>query len=102
MSSSSSTGPFKVMVANHFRYMDTSAAYEYNTYATLAEAITAAQQIVDTFLLSVWQPGMTTDELCCQYTAFGDDPYLVGSQEPLVPFSAQDYARVRCRELCGW
>jgi hypothetical protein len=31
MSSSSSTGPFKVMVANHFRYMDTSEAYEYNT-----------------------------------------------------------------------
>jgi len=102
MSAPNPAGPFKVMVANHFHYMDASAAYEYGTYATLAEAITAAQQIVDGFLSSVWQPGMTAHELYCQYTAFGDDPYILGAQEPPLPFSAQDYTRVRCRELCGW
>jgi hypothetical protein len=94
--------PFTVLIADNFHYMDESENYEHGKFETLESAIAAAKRIVDEFLVSALKPGMTAEELYSQYTSFGDDPYIIGSSEPKVPFSAWNYAKARCSELCGF
>jgi len=101
MGGSDPTRPFTVVVADNFHYMDKSENYEHGKFETLEAAIAASKRIVDEFLSSALKPGMTADELYSQYTSFGDDPYVIGSDEPGVPFSAWTYAKARCSELCG-
>jgi hypothetical protein len=62
----------------------------------------AAQKIVDDYLLSAYQPGMTAQALADSYTSFGEDPFIVETprQAGGVLFSAWDYARRRCEEIC--
>ncbi len=79
---------FTVLIADNFHYMDESENYEHGKFETLDSAIAAAKSIVDEFLASALKPGMTAEELYSQYTLFGDDPYIIGSNEPKVPFSA--------------
>ena len=92
---------FKVLVDDNYHYMDESERYAAGEFATLAEAIAAAQKIVDEYLLSAYQPGMTEDELGASYAMFGDDPFIVSEELRGVPFSARDYARQRVAEMCG-
>jgi hypothetical protein len=99
--SSDPARPFTVVIADNFHYMDESEKYEHGKFETLEAAIAASKRIVDEFLVSAVQPGMTADALYSQYTSFGDDPYIIGSNEPGVPFSAWTYAKARCSELCG-
>jgi hypothetical protein len=101
MNSSDPARPFTVVIADNFHYMDESEKYEHGKFETLEAAILASKRIVDEFLISAMKPGMTADALYRQYTSFGDDPYIVGSKEPGVPFSAWTYAKARCSALCG-
>jgi hypothetical protein len=101
MGSSDPARPFAVVIADNFHYMDESENYEHGKFETLEAAIAAAKRIVDEFLVSAMQPGITADALYSQYTSLGDDPYITGSKEPGVPFSAWDYAKSRCSELCA-
>lgn len=94
--------PFKVMVDDNYHYMDESERYEHGEFRTLSEAIAASRRIVDEYLLSVFQPGMPTDQLLTSYLMFGEDPFIV-STDPAhhgVLFSARDYARERCQAIC--
>jgi hypothetical protein len=88
MRSSDPDRPFTVVIADNFHYMDEGENYEYGRFETLEGAIAAAKSIVDEFLASELKPGMTAEELYGLYTLFGDDPYITGSNEPGVPFSA--------------
>lgn len=101
MPGSDPTRPFTVMIADNFHYMDESEKYEHGKFETLESAIAACKRIVDEFLETALKPGITADELYRQYTSFGDDPYIIGASEPGVPFSAWNYAKERCSELCG-
>ncbi len=101
MRSSNPARPFTVVVADNFHYMDEGENYEHGQFETLEAAIAASKRIVDEFLVSAMQPGMTADALYRHYTSFGDEPYIIGSNEPGVPFSARTYAEARCQELCG-
>ena len=101
MRSSDPARPFTVVIADNFHYMDESEKYEHGKFETLEDAIAASKRIVDEFLVSALQPGITADALYSQYTSFGDDPYIIGANEPGVPFSAWSYAKARCSELCG-
>ena len=101
MSPSDPTRPFTVVVADNFHYMDESENYVHGKFATLEEAIAAAKRIVDEFLVSALKPGMNAATLYSQYTSFGDDPYITGSSEPGVPFSAWNYAQERCAVMCS-
>ncbi len=101
MRSSGPKRPFTVRVADNFHYMDESESYEHGAFETLEDAIVASKRIVDEFLASALKPGMTAEALFSQYKSFGDDPYILGSSEPGVPFSAWTYAELRCSELCG-
>lgn len=88
---------YKVIVADNYHYMDESESYTAGSYATLEEAIAACKQIVDDYLLSAYQPGMTSDILYDNYKSFGEDPYIHAERA----FSAWTYAKQRCDEICN-
>jgi hypothetical protein len=93
---------FKVFVDDNFHYMDESERYQLGEFLTLEEAIAASRKIVDEYLLSAYQPGMTAESLYQSYVAFGEDPFIlaVPGQGAAVLFSAWEYAKQRCQELC--
>jgi hypothetical protein len=94
---------YRVLVDDNFHYMDESRRRTLGEFRTYLEALTAAKQLVDACLLEAQQPGATAHTLYQSYTMFGDDPFIVAdSQSPDVEprFSAWDYARARCEELC--
>lgn len=94
---------YKVFVDDNFHSMDESERYALGEYATLEAAIEAARKIVDEYLLSAYLPGMTFDALLTSYVFFGEDPFIVAqaSEGGGVLFSARDYARRRCEEICA-
>jgi hypothetical protein len=92
---------YRVLVDDNFHYMDESERYELGSYATLEAALEAAKALVDSFLTSEFQPGMTTEQLYKQYLTFGDDAFIIGPKQSVINFSAWEYARQRCEELCG-
>jgi hypothetical protein len=94
---------YKVFVDDNFHYMDESERYELGEFPTLDAAIEASKKIVDEYLFAAYQPGMTAQALFGSYMSFGEDPYIVAtpSKETEVLFSAWDYAKRRCDELCA-
>jgi hypothetical protein len=98
-------GRFVVVVADNFHYMDEDENHEHARFETLDAAIAASKVIVDEYLLAQHKTGMTAEELFRSFASFGDDPYirdLGPSPQPRgVIFSAWDYAKERCAELCG-
>lgn len=91
---------YKVIVADNFHYMDRDAHHDHGAFPSLDIAVAACKRIVDDYLASAHEPGMTAEALYRSYTSFGDDPFIV-SAEPGVAFSAWDYARMRCSEICA-
>jgi hypothetical protein len=92
---------FKVFVDDNFHYADKKERYSLGKFSTLEAAIEAAQKIVNDYLSSTYRSGMDADELFKSYAAFGEDPFIVSSSTDTVEFSAWDYAKQRCAELCG-
>ena len=92
---------YRVLVDDNFHHMDESERYELGSYATLEVAIEAAKALVDSFLTSEFQPGMTAEQLYKLYTTFGDDAFIIGPEQSVKNFSAWEYAKMRCEELCG-
>lgn len=90
--------PYAVFVDDNFPVMNEGERYRSGDYATLAEAVAECKSIVDDFLNRRHRPGMSSNELFGQYTFFGEDPFIRGPAD--AGFSAWDYARQRCNELC--
>lgn len=90
---------YKVFVLDNFHYMDEDAGYEYGEFATCEDATAACREIVDSYLIDAWKPGMDADTLLKLYRGFGDDPVVTGG-DALCAFSAWEYARLRSIELC--
>ena len=90
---------YTVYVDDNFHYMDEGERYKLGKFRTARAAIAAAKKIVDEYLASACQPGMTAEELSRSYLLFGEDPYIV-PRDADSEFSARDYARERCRERC--
>jgi hypothetical protein len=95
---STETG-FRVLVDDNYHFMDEDERYTLGDFATHEEALAACKQIVDDFLLSNHQPGMTAASLCSGYTGFGEDPWIA-HEGGYAHFSAWDYAKRRCDEMC--
>jgi len=89
--------PYTVCVDDNFHFMDESERYTSGTYETYEEALAAAKAIVDRSL--AWAPGETPESLYEGYKGFGEDPFIQGP-DPCPHFSAWEYARQRCREIC--
>lgn len=92
---------YRVFVDDNAHYMDEEDRYELGSFPTAEAAIEAARQIVDSYLISTFRAGMTSEQLFSSYTSFGEDPFIVGYDAKKVAFSAWDYARQRCKELCA-
>ena len=95
---------YKVLVDDNYHYMDESKRYELGEFHSYEEAVAALKRIVDEYLLASHKPGMTAQQLCDGYTGFGEDPFIVAvspSSNIEPKFSAWDYAKERCEELCG-
>jgi hypothetical protein len=91
--------PFKVLIDDNFHYRDETARSTRGEFETLDAAVAACRAIVDDFLESAYMLGMRADDLIAAYVIFGDDPWISGADG--IPFSGRDYARGRCREICG-
>lgn len=96
----SSELPFKVCIDDNFHYMDASERTTHGAYATAEEAIEACKAIVRESVQSGYKPGMSAKALFSYYTSFGDDPFVLSSGGK-INFSAWDYARQLCHEICG-
>jgi hypothetical protein len=94
---------YQVLVDDNYHYMDPDERYTYGIYETPEEALAVCRQIVDQCLREGYEPGMSADALYSHYTSFGDDPFIVvpGGGGEDVKFSAWDYAKERCRVICG-
>ncbi len=89
---------FEVFVDDNYHYMDEESRYRAGFFASYEEALAVAKAIVDEFLERCHRPGMTSKELYQGYVGFGEDPFIIPSGA--TPFSAWEYARTRCMELC--
>tara|TARA_B100000378_G_scaffold278887_1_gene284143 strand:- start:1619 stop:1879 length:261 start_codon:yes stop_codon:yes gene_type:complete len=67
-------------------------------FGSLDAAIAECKRIVDDYLASAYEPGMSAEALYRSYTMFGDDPYIITDEEG-VPFSAWEYAKARASEI---
>lgn len=90
---------FRVRVADNYHYMDKDEIYTHGDFPTWAEAVEAARGIVDSCLAGHIEPGITAGALYAKYRTFGDDPFIIPVPEG-EQFSAWDYARERCTQLC--
>ena len=91
---------FKVFVDDNYHYQDESERYQQGEYKSYEAAVIACKAIVDQFLESAYKPGMTAAELYKGYVSFGEDPFVVPNPDGII-FSAWDYAKERCSEICG-
>ena len=90
---------YSVLVDDNSHYMDESARYQLGEFDTAEAALAAARRLVDNELATHYQPGMSAAELYRLYTSYGVDPFII-SDDTTCHFSAWDYARERCAELC--
>ncbi len=88
---------YTVFVDDNFHYADKDERYKLGEFVSLEDAIVSCKQLVDSFLDTNYKPGMTSEELYRSYTGFGEDPFIVGVASS---FSAWEYARGRCDEIC--
>ncbi len=91
---------FRVLVDDNYHFMDEDERTELGSFPTKEAAIEAAQRIVDECLRAACRPGMTPKQLYDSYVSSGEDPFIVGEGAEKVTFSAWDYAKQRCNELC--
>ncbi len=91
---------YRVLVDDNFHHMDEEERYTLGEFASYEEAEEACRRIVDGFLLDAYEPGMEAGALYALYTMFGDDPFI-STAERARTFSAWNYARQRCEEMCA-
>ena len=93
--------PYVVMVDDNFHYMDEDERYRLGEFADAEVAIGHCRRIVEEYLASAYEAGMSTQDLWESYKAFGEDPFIQSVDVPPIRFSAWDYARERCSLMCG-
>lgn len=94
------TNCFKVYVAENSHFEDEGERYLKGEYTGCETAVAVCKRIVDDFLLKAHSQGKTEEELWREYTMYGEDPYIVASEEEdPCRFSAWDYAKDRIREI---
>lgn len=93
--------PYQVVVYDNFHYMDPDEVWRGEVFDDAEAAIAHCRGIVDDFLTSCWEPGMTADTLYSRYMMFGEDPAISGTGASAPRFSAWDYARLRCEAIAA-
>jgi hypothetical protein len=73
-------------------------------YKTVAEAVAAAQKIIEEFLRAEFKRGMAAGKLYSLYKERGEHPFIFqdeGRTFNVPGFDHEDYARTLAAELCG-
>ena len=91
---------YEVYVDDNFHFMDESERYRVGEFQSHDEAVAACKKVVDGFLEGEFKKGMSSEELYELYMMFGEDPFIIPSDEA-EHFSAWEYAKGRCMELCN-
>ncbi|HEY9710169.1 MAG TPA: hypothetical protein V6D48_18320 [Oculatellaceae cyanobacterium] len=91
---------YTVFVDDNYHYQDERERYKLGVFEYCESALTACKKIVDEFLVQNYSVGMTAEDLYKIYTIFGEDPFLI-SDTPKSLFSAWNYAKERCAEICA-
>lgn len=90
---------YEVFIEENSHFGDENERYKSGEFADYDEALKHCKKIVDDFLEINYKKAMTAEELYQLYTFFGEDAFIVGTSTG--GFSAREYARKRCREICG-
>ncbi len=91
---------YTVYVDDNSHYQDESERRTLGEFETYEEALAAAKKVVDDYLDSAYQRGMSAQSLLSSYKMYGEDPFIVPDMED-DKFSAWSYAEQRCQALCG-
>jgi hypothetical protein len=91
---------YRVLVDDNAHYMDEAERYQLGVFVSLDAAVEAAQAVVEAYLRSAYRPRMRAQALFKSYTAFGEDPFILGPDQERVAFSAWEYAKHRCDAIC--
>lgn len=91
---------YQIINYDNGRYMDEEGRWNGPEFDDALDALDHARSVVNEDLSSLKTDGMTADELYTQYTMFGTEPQIVSSGEEVF-FSAWEYAKRRCEELCS-
>lgn len=92
---------YRVLTGDNFHAYDDDGVDDCGSYDTQEEAIEAAKLIVDKSLR--WERKQSNNpkdpnELLDRYMDFGDDPVIRPETNP--HFSAWEYAKLRCADIC--
>ena len=90
---------YTVFVDDNFHMGEEEERYKLGEYDSCQEAVDACKEIVDEFINKGYSEGMSFKELWEGYMMFGEDPFIQ-SDDPICKFSAWNYAKQRCIELC--
>lgn len=95
------TEKYQIFTGDNFHPYDEDEVDDGGKYSTQEEAIAAAKLIVDKSLR--WERKQSNDpadldELLDRYMDFGDSPVIRPDTNP--PFSALEYAKGRCVDIC--
>ena len=91
---------YTVRIEENSHYADESARRTLGEFVDAEVAVCAARKVIDEDLNSLYSPGMTTHELYRHYVSFGHDAYIISDDQD-CRFSARDYARERCPQICS-
>lgn len=91
---------YTVFVDDNYHYQDERERYKLGVFEDCESALTACKKIVDEFLVQNYFVGMTAEDVYQIYTMFGEDPFII-SETPKSLFSAWNYAKQRCAEICA-
>lgn len=91
---------YAVMIDDNYNFMDEDCRYALGSFDDWKMAVAACRRIVDEFLTDSHRDGMTPEELYTGYCSYGEDPWISTLDPDCQRFSARDYAKERCQEIC--
>lgn len=92
-------GTYTVFVDDNFHHADESERIKVGEFQTCEAAIAKCKQIVDEFFSDA-KSSSSWEKLYEAYCTYGDDPFIVCGDNS-CSFSARDYAKRRCQEICS-
>jgi hypothetical protein len=78
---------YVVMVDDNLHFMDEGSRSRVGEFAEAEVAIGHCRRIVDDYLVSAHEPGMSAGALWDSFTMFGEDPFICSVDAPFVSWA---------------
>ncbi|MDX1631942.1 MAG: hypothetical protein R3234_08785, partial [Thermoanaerobaculia bacterium] len=91
---------YTVWAHHPFHLSGEAEKYRVGTFGACDEALETCRRVVEEFLESSYQDGMSAEHLMAEYEASGPDPYIEPRGEGCL-FRARAWARERVAEICA-